>query len=73
MKPFFQRPGPLASACSDERDVHAHCLPEIPGAQREYSALVTHDKVDVIPESDIRIAKLARLAAINTKLALAGG
>ncbi len=64
------RTGGRSTELLGSRDVHAYFMPELPGERRDYSALISHDVLDTVPDTGIGLAKLDSLAAINTKLSM---
>jgi hypothetical protein len=62
------RTGGRSTDLLGERDLHAYFMPPITKSTDSNSALVSRDRGDVVPGTNLFISKLDGLAAINTKL-----
>jgi hypothetical protein len=64
------RTGGRSTDLLGERDLHAYFMPPIRKSTDSNSALISRDRGDSVPGTELVISKLDGLAAINTKLSM---
>jgi hypothetical protein len=64
------RTGGRSTDLLGERDLHAYFMPPIAKSIGSNSALISRDRGDVVPGTNLLISKLDGLAAINTRLSM---